>query len=1016
MVSKLLSAERLEPLRAALRALKATGPDGFEGLVAAAIEAITDGRLKLLQAGTQGGVDAVSDAASSGPRRAVQSKRYAQNRSLDAVGMTGELTEAVSAYPGLDVWIVPTTRGIAGQPHEALTRTADREGIAYLPIDWPRVATGIPPLAALCVADPALCGRWLGADLARELERWAEEPAVAQAVSQLRENLTRVDVGLQALADASAARLEAVFDNAGEGAALVGPSARFLHDHLMVARSSADETLAKALRAERLVAVLGDEGTGKTWISLKSLRQALTTGPPMVLCLLRAQIGGGGEDLIDAVVNSLVDLGERGGRRPTDPQRFWRRRLLLWARLKDRPRILVYLDGLDEGPASLDWNSWLAPAFAEPWTGLFQVVITSRLWEWSRRDQLRTLAVKAAQVMLGAFTEGERDVFLAAHHIDKASLATSVLRAALHPRTAFHIVRLKDELPDIQRLTREQLLLADYRHRGDLRSALPLTDVAFHALVARFGAEARRQAASQALFSVLPGEAVDAAAAVSAAARSKLERVLSDLVDSRWWQADPVHPERLMFTDEALPDAVGVGLASELRGETPDEVRRRTVQFLEPWGADDIAEKVLRMCAVILVLDLTIPDEVCEVVLDLWRRQPRREAGEDFWWRLHAVRIELFLRYCEAHGGGSNDFTLEWSMARAWEIYPEIRPTINARLDTWISCVPLPRAGIDHKVLNRDRRRQSKRAARLARHDPTWSARIGQEHNDTHSKVALAARILQFMPVAPSVRFHVLWAVTMAASGRRYEYDLLAWILRRAREPADVAAVETASLALQAEQDRLAREAGSLLLNALGTDGAFSRAKIKEANDGSRLRVEERSGDRCLHRLHPRRAGEPDRFLLADLVNYAARSDLELDTDLAGELAALAGGAGADDLAEWLEIRSTDYLPTLWRWAPERLIALLPILLNQPHASFDALAEAARLYLPFAPPASYPVIAAKLRTRATTLEERDAQSLRNLALAYDIAQRPFAEQISRLSANTDVWPERVSSPSYSRLC
>lgn len=64
--------------------------EGFEGLTASLIDAATGGAIKLFASGDQLGVDGVAEPVGTGPRQAMQSKRYYPATALSRTALLGD--------------------------------------------------------------------------------------------------------------------------------------------------------------------------------------------------------------------------------------------------------------------------------------------------------------------------------------------------------------------------------------------------------------------------------------------------------------------------------------------------------------------------------------------------------------------------------------------------------------------------------------------------------------------------------------------------------------------------------------------------------------------------------------------------------------------------------------------------------------------------------------------------------------------------------------------------------------
>jgi len=94
-----------------LRKLEPSGIDGFEGLIASLLTALTKKQFFLATAGYQGGRDS-STAGIGGIFIAVECKRYCNDTALNDRQILGELEEVSQSFPSLDLWVLVASRTV----------------------------------------------------------------------------------------------------------------------------------------------------------------------------------------------------------------------------------------------------------------------------------------------------------------------------------------------------------------------------------------------------------------------------------------------------------------------------------------------------------------------------------------------------------------------------------------------------------------------------------------------------------------------------------------------------------------------------------------------------------------------------------------------------------------------------------------------------------------------------------------------------------------------------------------
>ena len=143
-----------------------------------------------------------------------------------------------------------------------------------------------------------------------------------------------------------------------------------------------------------VTALLGDEGTGKSWAVLdweRRLRCARDDAPLTVFIRARdIDEAGASTSIADALANQTE---ARDGE-------FWRRRLRLWKRSgRADVQLLVLVDGLNENLEFKGWSGWLQPLLEDDVDGIYRVAVGC----WS--NWWRPQTVRVAEFA----TEGARD-------------------------------------------------------------------------------------------------------------------------------------------------------------------------------------------------------------------------------------------------------------------------------------------------------------------------------------------------------------------------------------------------------------------------------------------------------------------------------------------------------------------------------------------------------------------------------------------------------------------------------
>ena len=139
-----MTTQTIDDLRAAVRKLKPTGPDGFEGLVAAVLTDLTKRTFALASSGSQHGKDgqsALDDGAI-----AFEGKLYEDSVAKDQI--LSKITEIAADEEGqTELWILASTGPVSTQHINTAKKAGRKLAVAVRVLAWPE--TGLSEFAAL---------------------------------------------------------------------------------------------------------------------------------------------------------------------------------------------------------------------------------------------------------------------------------------------------------------------------------------------------------------------------------------------------------------------------------------------------------------------------------------------------------------------------------------------------------------------------------------------------------------------------------------------------------------------------------------------------------------------------------------------------------------------------------------------------------------------------------------------------------------------------------------------------
>jgi hypothetical protein len=486
-------------LSSVLGQLPPTGWRGFEGLVVTLLREATGQPLILASAGLQGGLDAASHRR-HGIQIAVECKRYSQSRSLDARELRAEVDSACNENPDLDLWVLVASREIATQEDKALSAVSDERGVAYLSLGN-ALSINVGRLDALCSQYEASAVRYL-----EDIGHSALLPGFRSAVSDIRaraqyesackalmDALQPAEIGFGSFATRLNNRLLADtvdrvtckrrFRCALTPEALHKPVARVRRDQILQEIDAA-WTAASTQQDACALLVLGDEGTGKSWVVTQWLTDVAATADPPAIFYIPAS-----EPKFNGAMEVLVDHARHyamAGSSKSSVELKLRRWLGGGGTVTGR-RAIVVLDGINERPDTSLWAD-LVEEFCRL-TSAF-LVVTCRTITWE--DRFRTaVAAKLRTVKVGDFTEAEFAYRIATLPREQQNAIRSAGTLVRRPRYFHLALQRVEELRQGEALTAELLYYWDWQHRESLKRDMSIDGTDFSDVIRQLARDQR---------------------------------------------------------------------------------------------------------------------------------------------------------------------------------------------------------------------------------------------------------------------------------------------------------------------------------------------------------------------------------------------------------------------------------------------------------------------------------------------------------------------------------------------
>lgn len=577
----------LNELKTALLTLRPTGPKGFEGLIAVALQQIVGVPFRLAASGSQRGID--GKAASDRDAITFEGKLY--KRSVPRTEVLSKIADLARTDTRSDLaWVLGATTEVSSQIADDLRTDAAKAGITAIIFDWSN--TALPELAIALAIGGEQVEAFLRANVkspklfdaaVAALIAVRAVPDFDKEAERVRSELDGASIGIALAATANSRWFSEAFSNEQRARPMLGQ-----------ALSPLAGTVPKLLARERLLAelkrafadpsggsvtaVLGDEGCGKSWIVAQGWL-GLEDRP--LLIFLAAEALHQASQPYDFERLLIRKLIEQTSDDPTDLNKErWRRRLASWRNqaAPDRPRMIVVLDGINQR-RDTDWGriiEGLGFLLAERGCAL---VFTSRTPFFRDRVKGR-LTIAIDEIQVPEWSVAERDEILRERGIAPASLHAKVAVSLRNPRLLGIALRLldKEEVSSIAELSVSRLLFEHIR-MSERDAPTPFSAVEF----------ARRlQDHAQAILDRVDAEHQDDLRV--------FDFDLKAVVDGRFYHEVEGDPSRYELRQEGLSLALGLSIVAHLRAAKRNQrdLDGTLAVLLEPVAAlDDTADVIL---------------------------------------------------------------------------------------------------------------------------------------------------------------------------------------------------------------------------------------------------------------------------------------------------------------------------------------------------------------------------------------------------------------------------------------
>lgn len=802
--------DAIDNLRDAILGIEPDGEDGLEGLIAHALAALLGRQFRVAKSGRQHGRDG---ATNPGTFDVFFEAKLYSTKPPSTESLQAKLVSAVNDHqPNLDLWIVACTAPLGeNSVTEIIATGEERFAVTVVALDWSRHP--LPPLGVILASAAGAVYEWL-TQHARSALRPAIEsgfaaisshPTYATASAEIEQSLSPPTAGWGAarvrnsawLATTLASRLKArqVYGQ------FVAPD-----DPAMPAidRQQTSQEIAEAMTGpdNAIVALIGEEGSGKTWLSTlawetceaRPIFLLCTTDNPSWDIALRHPL---------EFLALLLIEHTGGGTGTNDAKDRWLRRLENWAkRDSTEPRIWLVLDGLNERE-SRPWSAMVDRLMELP-AGLgLRLLLTSRPAFFRDRVHPRLVGYVVRQIKAEPFAEKEVLDAMQNRGVDVDRVPATIREFLRNPRIFSIAVGMLDRIkPD--ELTRERLLFEYWRKRFEERRNLHHNDGDMRRLLVSHAQSVRdrlREKQSPASASFRRDLWKEHSGPAQRIINPTIDDELTEVESGRFFEPDPDRDGNYRIRPEGIAYALGLLIIDEIRDAPEMEMSARIEAAIDPIRGLDLMADVMLAAVGVACIDAQCADAIAiALVHSLLDIQNLQDASVDVALAYVPARPSAFigaaeLQWSEANRHSDRSDRMKWLLLERRE-HEAVRPQLDAAIRRWMSlwCPEpdqLPHHNLSGQEAEKEAVRRDERRTRIAQGLETMTVEeraFFQRHCHRVNQPALmsidglALDLLKGRSLAPFAETIVAWHLCDSLTGRIYGSSgvegELCWLLR----------------------------------------------------------------------------------------------------------------------------------------------------------------------------------------------------------------------------------------------
>ena len=587
----------------------------LERLAAALLGRLLDVPIAVASSGYQYGADA-GPAGQQGRRFRLECKKYSDSSHLNERELLGEINQALARDNALEAWLLVATRSVPEQTRQSLTLHGEQIGVPIVVIDW--TDHDIAPLAALCAFAPDLVEMHFSTEAsaaARTLRSVSSD-----AIDRLRRDLEAWCLGFESLRKQSHDKLDKIWNSPKESNSALGQNAAGGSRTKKVKRSAVQKALNEwwqgPATSDSPAAVIGLEGTGKTWATLDWLIESKTEQPIVLMApssAVTTMSGVSEATLKRFLADRLYEVS-----RVRDSEHWHHRLDYLLRRPSDEgPVLTIIFDGLNQEP-SFEWLRLLKVLQAETFSGRVRAIVSTRRHYFeSKLSTLNGLVVRAMPVVVDRYDttpDGELDQMLRYEGLVRDNLHADVLEMARTPRIFDLVVRFREKLVEAGQVTVHRLLWEYGRDTLGVRAERSFSEDEWRDWLRKV-ARTHREGIWRFSTATL-SETVNRSDLTAPEVYARL----SDVIDGRFATRSPSGD--LQLIPAVVAHALGAALLHHLGqtiSRTFDALDAELKQWLDPIAGFDEPSEILRAAVSILVEQgLAASSPISGVLLTAW--------------------------------------------------------------------------------------------------------------------------------------------------------------------------------------------------------------------------------------------------------------------------------------------------------------------------------------------------------------------------------------------------------------